>query len=67
MVSKSKNAGETPKFELLDKLGSGLFADVVRARDATLNRFVALKIIKATRFRSAAPFLVRYLFSSEVY
>lgn len=45
MTSKSKTSA-SPKFELLDKLGSGLFANVVRARESALGRFVALKIIK---------------------
>ena len=45
MPSKPK-ISNTPKFEVLEKLGSGLFADVVRAQDKTLGRSVALKIIK---------------------
>ena len=45
MPSKPKKT-TTPKFEVLEKLGSGLFADVVRAQDKALDRFVALKIIK---------------------
>ena len=45
MPSKPKKTN-APKFEVLEKLGSGLYADVVRAQDKALGRFVALKIMK---------------------
>ena len=46
MASEETYVPSEPKFEVLTKAGSGLFADVVKAKDTVLNRFVALKTIK---------------------
>jgi len=38
---------ETPgRYEILNKIGSGSYADVYRARDVVLNQIVALKVLK---------------------
>jgi eukaryotic-like serine/threonine-protein kinase len=50
--------GELPrtlgKFQLLDLLGSGSFGDVYKARDAQLDRLVAIKVPRASAFTTPA-------------
>lgn len=35
------------RYEIIDKVGSGGMADVYKSKDHRLNRFVAIKILKA--------------------
>ncbi len=46
-VLRDLSAHEQPRFELLGALGEGATAVVHRARDATLGRVVALKVLRA--------------------
>ncbi len=48
------------KFELLEELGAGTFGQVFRARDAELDRVVAVKVLRSGRLASAAD-LDRFL------
>lgn len=35
------------RYEIIDKVGSGGMADVFKAKDHRLNRYVAIKVLKA--------------------
>ena len=52
------NAGDflQNRYEIINCIGSGGMADVFRARDHKLNRFVAIKVLKA-EFRSDKEFV----------
>ena len=39
------------RYEIISKIGSGGMADVYKAKDHTLNRFVAVKVLKPEKIR----------------
>lgn len=47
------------RYEIIDKVGSGGMADVYKARDQRLNRFVAIKILK-TEYSSDKSFVNKF-------
>ncbi len=55
------NAGDflQNRYEIINCIGSGGMADVFRARDHKLNRFVAIKVLKA-EFRSDKEFVSKF-------
>ena len=55
------NAGDflQNRYEIINCIGSGGMADVFRARDHKLNRFVAVKVLKA-EFRSDKEFVSKF-------
>ena len=55
------NAGDflQNRYEIINCIGSGGMADVFRARDHKLNRFVAIKVLKA-EFRSDKDFVSKF-------
>jgi len=48
------------KYEILDKLGQGGFASVYLAKDITLGRKVAIKVLDAQLPKNDATFLKRF-------
>lgn len=44
------------RYEIISKIGSGGMADVYKAKDHTLNRFVAVKVLKP-EFRKDKGFI----------
>ena len=47
------------RYEIIDKVGSGGMADVYKAKDHRLNRFVAIKVLKST-MRIAAAIIINH-------
>ena len=47
------------RYEILDKIGSGGMADVYKAKDHKLNRFVAVKVLKP-EFREDTAFISKF-------
>ena len=59
------NAGDflQNRYEIINCIGSGGMADVFRARDHKLNRFVAIKVLKS-ELRSDKEFVSKFRTSS---
>lgn len=47
------------RYEIISKIGSGGMADVYKAKDHTLNRFVAVKVLKP-EFRKDKGFITKF-------
>ena len=47
------------RYEIIDRVGSGGMADVYKARDQRLNRFVAIKILKP-EYSNDAKFVSKF-------
>ena len=47
------------RYEIISKIGSGGMADVYKAKDHTLNRFVAVKVLKP-EFRKDKRFITKF-------
>lgn len=47
------------RYEIIDRVGSGGMADVYKARDQRLNRFVAIKILKS-EYSNDAKFVSKF-------
>ena len=52
------------RYEIIDRVGSGGMADVYKARDQRLNRFVAIKILKP-EYSNDAKFVCSGIVTSE--
>ena len=47
------------RYEIIDKVGSGGMADVYKAKDHRLNRFVAIKVLRQ-EYSSDAKFVAKF-------
>ena len=50
------------RYEIITKIGAGGMADVYKAIDQKLNRYVAIKVLKA-EFKEDATFVNKFSFS----
>ena len=57
MVNIGTMIGE--RYEVIEKIGSGGMADVYRAKDHRLNRFVAVKILKS-EYNEDTKFIAKF-------
>lgn len=53
------------RYEIIDKVGSGGMADVYKAKDHRLNRFVAIKVLRQ-EYSSDAKFVAKFRAGSTV-
>lgn len=52
------------RYEIVDKIGSGGMADVYKAKDHKLNRFVAVKVLKS-EFREDTAFISKFQMEAQ--
>ena len=57
MIKPGMFIGE--RYEIIEKIGTGGMADVYRAKDQRLNRFVAIKILK-TEYSNDKNFVTKF-------
>ena len=57
MLKSGMMIGE--RYEIISKIGTGGMADVYKARDSKLNRFVAVKVMKS-EFREDKTFITKF-------
>ena len=54
------------RYEIVEKIGTGGMADVYKATDSRLNRFVAVKILKA-EYSTDKGFITRFKNEAQIF
>ena len=52
------------RYKIMSRIGAGGMADVYKAMDTVLNRYVAIKVLKS-EFREDATFVQKFRFSAD--